>query len=125
MNTRKTEIKFYKTTCIKLIMTLFLTLSVKPASTQPLNGGADLQETTNLSNSFEKSDMKPFCFTKGELSDLANYKLDCDLIKENLEITQVNLDKCNRDCLHKEFNFWGVTLAFGLGGIFGALLVLR
>ena len=125
MNTRKTEIKFYKTTCIKLIMILSVTLSVKPASTQPLNGGADLQETTNLSNSFEKSDMKPFCFTKSELSDLANYKLDCDLIKENLEITQVSLDKCNRDCLHKEFNFWGVTLAFGLGGIFGALLVLR
>ena len=68
--------------------------------------------------------MKPFCFTRGELSDLANYKLDCDLIKANLEITQLSLDKCNQDCLHKEFNFWGVTVAFGLGAALGALLVL-
>ena len=125
MNIQKTEIKFYKITCVKLIMILSVTLSAKHASTQPPSGGADLQETTSLSNSFEKSKIKPFCFTKGELSDLANYKLDCDLIKANLKITQVNLDKCNKDCLHKEFNFWGVTLAFGLGGIFGALLVLR
>ena len=124
MNTRKTEIKSYKVTYIKQIMILSLMLSMKPARAGTPIDGVDLQPTS-LSNSFEKSDMKPFCFTRGELSDLANYKLDCDLIKANLEITQVNLDKCNKDCLHKEFNFWGVTVAFGLGGIFGALLVLR
>ena len=124
MNTRKIETKSYKVMCIKLIMTLFLTLSMNHVRAETPIDGVDLQETS-LSSSFEKSDMKPFCFTKSELSDLANYKLDCDLIKANLKITQVSLDKCNQDCLHKEFNFWGVTVAFGLGGIFGALLVLR
>ena len=124
MNTRKTEIKFYKVAWIKLIMRLFLTLSMNHVRAETPIDGVDLQKTS-LSNSFEKSDMKPFCFTKSELSDLANYKLDCDLIKANLKITQVSLDKCNKDCLHKEFNFWGVTVAFGLGSIFGALLVLR
>ena len=85
MNTRKIETKFCKVAYIKLILMLSLTLSVKPASTQPPSGGADLHPTTNLSNSFEKSDMKPFCFTKSELSDLANYKLDCDLDKSKFK----------------------------------------
>ena len=107
-----------------LIFLLLMTLSLSHARATVEQDGVGFYETS-LSDSFEKSEMKPFCFTRGELSDLANYKLDCDLLKKNLKTTQVSLEKCTQDCLHKEFNFWGVTLAFGLGGIFGAFLVLR
>ena len=123
MNIQKTEIKFYKITCVKLIMILSVTLSAKHASTQPPSGGADLQETTSLSNSFEDSDIKPFCFTKGELSDLANYKLDCDLIKNNLYTTKKELNDCYKESFGPSIGFWGYTVTFGLGVALGAFLV--
>ena len=80
-------------------------------------------ESIDLATSFEKSSLKPFCFTKGELSDLADYKLNCDITKANLESTQILL----RDCRKQRFqspiaSTFGFTVSLAIGIGMGVLI---
>ena len=125
MNIKKIKILSLKIIKTKVIMTLFWMPLLNPAKATIPRDGIDLQPITSLSNSFEKSNMKPFCFTEIELSDLANYKLDCDLLKKNLYTTKRELNDCYKESsFNPGISFWGVTVAFGLGAALGVILVI-